>query len=86
MPEIQIILLKGMRMWLQMGEHHNIWTLQNREYKDDLKNAIRAQNYIGWNNIFKGCLVRQWGDIQTKHYHEIYKKIPPYLSANVVCK
>ena len=67
---MNIILGKGMLHWMRTGNHIEIWELEDTKYRQDLEEAIRAQNDIGWQNMMKGRLATEWGDIQMKHYTE----------------
>ena len=44
---MSVILAKGLVHWLQTGTQIEIWELQETKDKEDLVNAIQAQNYIG---------------------------------------
>ena len=57
----------------------DIWELQETKYRGDLEKAIQAQNFIGWNNMLKGRIAREWGDVQMLYYYE--NDIPPHISA-----
>ena len=81
--EMRIVLEKGMLHWMRTGEHIEIWDLQDTEYRNDLKQAIQAQNFIGWHNMLKGRIAANWGELQMKYYKEIYEdELPSYLSEN----
>ena len=83
LPEIQNILAKGLMHLMEYGTPIAIWELADTQYKEDLENAIQAQNFIGWDNLLKGQIARDWGDIQMKYYEEYYEEVPTYLSAAV---
>ena len=48
-------------MWT--GEHIGVWNLQNGPYRDNLKEAIHVQNYIGWGNFLKKQEWLETGDL-----------------------
>ena len=67
---------------MEKRTHIEVWELQDSEYRDDLEDAIQAQNFIGWNNMLKGRIASNWGDIQMKYYQEVYDEdMPRHISA-----
>ena len=51
-------------------------------YRDRMETAIQNQNFIGWDNMLKGRITNDWGDIQMAYYYEIYEEDPPsHISA-----
>ena len=68
LPELKIILLKGIPVWMQTGDPQEIWTHQNGAYCNGLEDAICAQNHIGLHKILKGCMAWNWGNIQIRCY------------------
>ena len=80
-PELRIVLAKGLLHWMEFGTHIEIWELDESPYREELEQAIQAQNFIGWDNMLKGRILHNWGDIQMKYYEEYYDEVPNYLSA-----
>ena len=76
-PELEIILLIGLRHWTTHHQPKEIWTLSDSQDRDILEEAIYEQNQIGWGNVFKGQVSTIWGDIQMQHYTRRYKDNDP---------
>ena len=53
-PELEVILLVGLRHWTTHQHLKEIWELTDSPDRDKLEEAIYEQNQIGWDNIFKG--------------------------------
>ena len=81
LTEMRIIIGKSLLHWMQYGTNIEFWELEDTPYKADLEDAIQAQNFIGWDNMMKGRLAQNWGDIQMRYYEEFYDDIPKYISA-----
>ena len=81
-PEIEVILVIGLRHWTENGTPKEIWELTEGPFRQRLEEAIFDQNQIGWGNAFKGQISTLWGDIQMEHYRLLYKDadLPPHLS------
>ena len=77
LPELSIIIEDGLVHWMKTGNHIKIWELQDTKYRAALETAIQAQNHIGWSNMLKGRLVKEWGDIQMKYFEEVYEEEVP---------
>ena len=82
-PEMEIILLLGLRHWTTHDQPKEIWTLSDSKDRDRLEEAIYEQNQIGWGNVFKGRISTIWGDIQMEHSLRQYPDTEPpkHLSA-----
>ena len=81
-PKVSIIIERGLVHWMKTGTHIKIWELQDSKYREELEIAIQAQNHIGWQNMLKGRIASEWGDIQMKHYKDVYEDdMPKHISA-----
>lgn len=59
-----------------------LWELQDSPYCKELELARQAQNFIGWSNMLKGQIAKEWGDIQMRYYTEFYEaEVPVHVSA-----
>ena len=58
------------REWLQFGNtpNTNDLNISNTRNYQTIMQAIEAQSEIGWDQIFKGRIALQWGNIQQQHY------------------
>ena len=71
-PVTRAVLLQQMKAWLEGTENESIITdLHNEEYEDEIHDAIKEQNTIGWDNFFKGRIISKWSAIQQKVYSKI---------------
>ena len=81
-PEMSIIIEKRLVHWMKTGTHLEIWELQDTKYKEDLETAIQVRNYIGLQNMLKGRIAVEWGDIQMQQYKDVYEDdMPKHISA-----
>lgn len=64
LKEMRLIIEKSLLHWMEHGMNIELWDLENTQYKEDLEAAIQAQNFIGWDNMLKGRIARNWGDLQ----------------------
>ena len=71
-PEMEIILLQGLRHWTTHSHPQEIWELTDSPDRTSLEDAIREQNHIGWGNIFKGRISTIWGEVQMRFYTAKY--------------
>ena len=81
LTEMSIIIKKSLLHWMEYGTNIEVWELDDTPYKEDLEEAIQAQNFIGWDNMLKGRIAQAWGDVQMKYYETLYDEIPRHLSA-----
>ena len=81
-PELEVILMVGLRHWTEHNAPKTIWELDDGPYRQKLEEAIYDQNTIGWGNAFKGRISTLWGDIQMEHYKSKYcdTDMPRHLS------
>ena len=80
-PELKIVLEKSLLHWMTTDTHIELWELEDTPYRELLERAIQAQNFIGWLNMLKGQIAKDWGDIQMSYYKEYYDEIPTHVSA-----
>ena len=82
-PEMETILLVGLRHWTEHQHPKDIWELTDSPDRERLEEAIYEQNQIRWGKVFKGRASTIWGDVQMTHYSRHYgdSETPKHLSA-----
>jgi hypothetical protein len=71
-PELQQVMLKRIRHW-RLHQHHVPMT----EPVPDafgLREAVSAQDAIGWYNHLLGRLSKQWSDVQARYLESIQSR------------
>jgi len=65
-PELTKALLAGLRSW-----HDEQPPPESHTTFPGLKNAVRSQNIIGWQNLFEGYWANDWEAVQTTYFRWI---------------
>jgi hypothetical protein len=71
-PVIRVVLNQQMKAWLDGIDNETIITdLNEEEHAEEVQEAIKEQNTIGWDQFFKGRITEKWSEIQQKVYSKI---------------
>jgi hypothetical protein len=75
-PDMKIALLYGIEQWLKMEDFGaqqviewppTAYTYDQTAHKD-IQSAFENQNEIGWDELIRGRMSKQWGRIMEKHF------------------
>jgi hypothetical protein len=71
-PEIRQIILKRLLHWRRHQHHLPMSDPVPNEF--GLREAVYAQDAIGWYNVLLGRLSRKWSDVQARYLESIQKR------------
>ena len=82
-PVLQKILMTAIRAWIDETEIETSFDTLPELQEWGIQDALTEQTQIGWNNFFKGCITKAFGNIQMKAYHADphITQVPSHYSA-----
>ena len=61
--------MTAVRAWIDETEIETSFDTPPELQEWGIQDALTEQTQIGWNNFFKGCITKAFGNIQMKAYH-----------------